>query len=132
MRIEITSNLSIDARDVSYEYSRSSGPGGQNVNNVNTRATLCFDLAHCRALSAEMKATVRAALRSRISDEGILRITSRRQRSRSANERAALERFVELLAAALAPRCPRVATRVPARARRDRLRDKQWRGTLQR
>jgi ribosome-associated protein len=128
----IAPGISLGEEDLRFEYSRSSGPGGQNVNKVNTRATVCFDLERSRALAVEQKAVVRAALVGRISRSGVLRVTSRRHRSRAANERAALQRLAELLSDALAPVRPRLATRTPGSARRRRRHDKEQRSQVKR
>src|SRR5262245_23694844 len=86
---------------VRFEYSRSSGPGGQHVNKVETRVTLLFDLVATTDLTAEQKARVRERLAARINREGLLRVVSQRHRSREQNRQAALERFAELIEAAL-------------------------------
>ena len=107
------------------EVSRSGGPGGQNVNKVNTRVSMTFDVATCRSLSDDEKARLRAKLGSRISTEGILRVTSSRHRTQKQNRDAAVERLYELIAGALARQRPRHRTAVPRSQRRRRLEDKR-------
>lgn len=122
----------IDPETLSFSFSRSGGPGGQNVNKVSTRATLQFDLKQCQDLTDEEKTTVRNRLTNRISQDGILQIVSSRHRTQSANREAATARLFELLEDALRPRTPRRRTRVPSSARLRRLREKKQVGERKR
>jgi ribosome-associated protein len=122
--------VQIDERDVAFEYSRSSGPGGQNVNKLNTRVTLLFDLGTCASLSDEQKGRIRKRLGTRISREGVLRVVSQRHRTQAANKAAAIERFVELVGEALKRRPVRKKTRTPRGAVERRLEAKKRRGLL--
>ena len=128
----IVQGVAIPESELEFSTSRSSGPGGQNVNKLETRVTLRFDLEATTALDEEQKAIVREALATRINKEGVLRVTAQRDRSQSANRHLATERFVELLRDALIPEAERVATKVPRRSKRRRLRDKKHRGETKR
>jgi ribosome-associated protein len=128
--IEIAPGVAVPEREITFTASRSGGPGGQNVNKLNTRITLAFDVAASPSLSPEQKARIRERLATRISGNGILRVTSQRFRTQSANREAALERFVELLRTALAERARRVRTRPTALARERRVASKKLRGRL--
>ncbi len=130
--IAVTDDIKIDEEDLSFTASRSSGPGGQNVNKVATRVTLRWDLEGSEVLSEEQKALVRERLATRISKDGVLRVTAQRERRQSANRRLATERFVELLQQALEVPEERRPTRVPPRSRRRRLDDKRRRSRLKR
>jgi ribosome-associated protein len=116
--------------ELEFEYSRSGGPGGQNVNRVETRVTLRFEIAASATLADFEKRRVRIALPTRINKAGVLRVTSQRHRTREANRRAAIERFEELIEAALKPQRPRVKTRVPKGAKRRRLDQKRRRSQI--
>ena len=118
--------------ELRFTYSRSSGPGGQNVNRVETRVTLLFDVFGSPSLSEEQKRRIASHLATRINKEGILRVISQRHRTREANRRAVTERFEELLTGALRIQRHRRKTRVPRSARRRRLEGKRQRGELKR
>jgi ribosome-associated protein len=122
----------IAEHELRFTYSRSSGPGGQNVNRVETRVTLLFDLDASPSLSAEQKRRVRTRLATRINKDGVLRIVSQRYRTREGNRRAALERFEELLTEACRPERPRRKTRATKAAKRRRLESKRKRGAIKR
>jgi ribosome-associated protein len=107
--------------------SRSSGPGGQHVNRTETKVTLLFDLEGSGSLTVGQKRRLRERLATRISREGILRVTSQKHRSREANRKAAVERFADLLEWALAEARPRKPTRPGAAARARRLEGKRRR-----
>ncbi len=132
MEIRLGESLVIGLQDIRFTAVRSPGPGGQHVNKVSTAVTLCFDLDHTPALSGDQKRTLRRKLRTRISKHGVLRVTSRKYRSQSANKKAALERFEELLADALKPAKRRVPTRARRSAVEKRIRQKKERGRIKR
>ncbi len=130
--VEIHEQLTIPDEELSFEFSRSGGPGGQNVNKVSTKATLLFDVASSPSLTDEQRSRIMSRLRTRITKAGILRVTSQRHRTQRANREAALERFAELIREALRRKRPRRRTRVPRAARERRLQEKKRRGDLKR
>jgi ribosome-associated protein len=121
----INHELWIDDDELRFEFARSSGPGGQNVNKVETKVRLLFDLRRSHSLNAEQKTRIEERLATRVTKDGILHLASHRHRSREANRRATVERFVELLAKALEEEEPRVRTRVPKAQRKQRLESKR-------
>lgn len=128
--IEINHNTAIDEAEISYVASRSAGPGGQNVNKVETRITLRFDLEASNGLKAQQKELIRERLSTRINKEGILQVSSQRHRSQSANKEAALERFIGLVQGALEVNPTRRPTRTPRGVHRRRLENKRFRSQV--
>lgn len=130
MDIYINSHTAIPAEEVRFTTSRSGGPGGQNVNKVESRVTLWFALAASAALSDEQKSQLQLKLATRINREGYLWVTSSRHRTQFTNREAALSRFVALLQEALQPELVRRPTRPPAAARAGRRQEKEHRSQV--
>ena len=128
--IFITDRLAIPVEELTFTASRSSGPGGQNVNKLSTRVTLQFDVFRSPSLMEDQKQRILVKLKSRISKDGVLRVSCQRSRSQAANRDGAVERFVELLRQALTRRLPRKRTALPASARERRLEDKKRRSRV--
>jgi len=129
-QIVINSRVRIPTSELRFVFSRSQGPGGQKVNKVSTRVTLLFDLSATKSLTSAQSARIRRQLYTRIDRHGVLRIISSKHRTQLANRRAAIERFVGLLAEALIVRKPRIKTSVTRGAKKRRLQDKTRRSKL--
>jgi ribosome-associated protein len=127
LMLRINDNLWIDEDELRFEFARSSGPGGQNVNKVETKVRLLFDLQSSRSLKPDQRNRIEERLATRITKAGLLHVSSQRHRTREANRRATVERFVDLLTEALEEAEPRVRTRVPKAARKRRLESKRRR-----
>lgn len=130
--LEIGHGIRIPLAELVFATSRSGGPGGQNVNKVETRVTLLFDLEGSRAIPPEAKARVAAKLASRIGRDGCLSVTSQRHRSQAKNRDAAVGRFAELLREALHRDPPRKKTKPTKAARAKRLDGKRIDGQKKR
>ncbi len=128
--IEIKNNISISKEELVFRFSRSGGPGGQNVNKVNTRVTVLFDAANCKSFSGEQKRRILKRLTTRANKNGVIRVVSQRHRTQKANRAAAVERLGELLREALKKRSVRKKTAVPERAKQKRLEEKKRRSML--
>ena len=113
-----------------FKFSRGGGPGGQNVNKVNTRVTILFDASNSRSLSDEQKELILKGLASRANKDGVIRIVSQRYRTQKENRKAAIERLKELLGDVLKKKKVRKQTRIPEKANRKRLEKKKRRSLL--
>jgi ribosome-associated protein len=128
--LRITPRVSISEQELEFSFARSPGPGGQNTNKVNTRVTLLFDVQNSPSLTTSQRKRIKSKLSTRINNQGILRVVSSKERTQLANRRAAVNRFVTLLADALHTPKPRRKTRPPASVNRRRLDTKRKRGQL--
>jgi len=128
--IRIAGGLFIPLDEISFTFSRSGGPGGQNVNKVSTRATLHFDVTGSPSLGEGQRAALMRNLATRITKDGILRVSSQKHRTQKANREAAIERFASLLGEALAVRRRRRPTSPTGASRLRRLERKRQRGRI--
>ena len=126
--IHVMDGVLIPENEIRITASRSSGPGGQNVNKVSSKVTLSFDVRGSAVLSEEQKRKIIGRLATRISKEGILQIVSQRTRSQELNRVDALARFSELLRRVLTPQTPRIKTRVSEAAKQRRIDEKKKHG----
>ncbi|MBN1277965.1 MAG: aminoacyl-tRNA hydrolase [Deltaproteobacteria bacterium] len=129
-QIKISETISIPPEELKFTASRSSGPGGQNVNKVNTRITLWFDVIKSPSLSGHQKELILSRLLTRTNKEGILRVVSQKHRTQAANRNAAIERFALILQEALQEELPRRETKIPKSAREGRLDEKKHRSRI--
>ena len=130
--LEAAPGVLIPRAELRFRTSRSSGPGGQNVNKVETRVELLFDLANTASLTEEQRARATAALRSRLDEDGVLHIVAEVHRSQYRNREEAVDRFVTLLQHALRPRKVRHSTKIPRGVREARLQQKKQRAETKR
>jgi ribosome-associated protein len=122
----------VQARELTWRYSRSSGPGGQSVNTSDTRVELSFDLARAPDVPAQVRARAVARLGRRLVG-GVLTVVASEHRSQLRNREAALDRLVGTLRAATAPPPPRRRpTRPSAAAVERRLAGKRRRSATKR
>lgn len=111
--------------ELTFVTSRSSGPGGQNVNKVNSKVTLYFDIANSRLLTDEQKEILRERLSTRITQSGVLMLPVQGSRSQAENRETALLKLDELLRKAFVKRKARKPTKPPKGAKLQRLKSKK-------
>jgi len=112
--------------ELSFSTSRSSGPGGQNVNKVNSKVKLQFDVTASRILTEDQKQLIIHKLAPHVTRDGVLVITVQETRSQADNKEIALEKFDMLLAKAFAKRKIRKATKPSKAAKQARLEKKKF------
>lgn len=125
----MTGKRKVDAallsRELIFITSRSGGPGGQNVNKVNTKVTLKFDVMNSTILHEEEKEVIVKKLNSRLTVDGVLVLASQDKRSQLQNKEAALQRFDKLLAKAFTEKKKRKATKPTKGSVQDRMNKKK-------
>ena len=109
--IEITPSINLDEQEVEFVYTRSAGPGGQNVNKVSTAVQLRFNLVESTSLPPEVQQRLASLAGRRLTSQGVLVIDARQHRTQEQNRQAAQERLVRLIRMALEPPRPRHKTR---------------------
>ena len=123
--------------ELTFTTSRSSGPGGQNVNKVNSKVTLKFDVTQSIILNHEQKDLIHKKIPTRLTKDGILVLTSQDKRSQLQNKEEVLQKLDQLLIKIFTPKKIRRPTKPSKAARHERIKDKkvrsekkQWRQKL--
>ena len=130
--MKVTDRLDIPDSELSWRFSRSSGPGGQSVNTSDSRAELSFDVARSGALDEHLRARALERLAGRLVD-GVLTVAASEHRSQLQNREAAALRLAQLLREATAPPpAPRRPTKPTRSSKERRLEGKRQRSALKR
>jgi len=124
------SKILIPENELSFKTSRSSGPGGQNVNKLNTKVAVIVDIANCGFLSNSQKTIILKKLSHRLTNDNRLIVESQRFRTQRANRDFAVEKLTDLIEAALRKPKTRKATRPSYSSVEKRLKHKKKRSDL--
>jgi ribosome-associated protein len=128
--IEITPTLYIDERELQFDFIRSAGPGGQNVNKVATAVQLRFDIISSTSLASDTKGRLIQLAGKRVTTDGVLLIEAKRFRTQEQNRENAIQRLVELIRKSLVKPKSRKKTRPSAASKEKRLRSKKAKGEI--
>jgi ribosome-associated protein len=128
--IVVTSSVQLDDSELRFDFIRSAGPGGQNVNKVATAAQLRFDVASSPSLPAEVKQRLARLAGARLNADGVLVIEAKRYRTQEQNRQDAINRLLALIRQAAAPPRPRRATRPTLASQQRRLETKKRRSAV--
>lgn len=118
--LRVTRSVVIPDREISFRFSRSGGPGGQNVNKRETQVELVFDVAGSPSLGPRQRAQAVERLASRLDSSGKLHIVASEARTQGTNREIALERFKRIMSDALAPAAPKRRPTRPSRTATER------------
>jgi ribosome-associated protein len=130
--LRITNAVGIPLSELSFRFSRSSGPGGQHVNRSETRVELLFDLMASPSLSERQKARASRRLETYLDNNGVVHLVSQSTRSQLRNREDVVERFRTLMRGALRVRRRRRPTKPTRAARERRLEEKARRSEKKR
>lgn len=130
--LEITPTLAIDESEISEEFVRASGPGGQNVNKVETAVQLRFNVQTSPSLPEWVRQRLRQLAGNRITDEGELIIEAKRYRSQLQNREDARQQLIDLIRQATIRPKTRRKTKPTAASQQKRLERKSQRSQTKR
>ncbi|MFD1140710.1 alternative ribosome rescue aminoacyl-tRNA hydrolase ArfB [Larkinella insperata] len=116
--------------ELQFQFARSGGKGGQNVNKVASKAELYFDIPNSQVLTAEEKAVLLDKLSNKLTSEGVLVLYHQTERSQLVNRDKVTEKFYLLIRKAFEKPKPRKATRPTKASQEEKRQEKQRRGEV--
>lgn len=128
--LRVSDDIQIEPWELTEQFVRSSGPGGQNVNKVATAVELRFEAARSPALTAAVKRRLQRLAGRRWTSDGAIVLQVSETRSQARNREIARERLAELVRKALVAPKRRIATRVSQNQKRKRVEAKKRRGDV--
>jgi ribosome-associated protein len=126
--MQVSATLTIPDDELTFTYARSGGPGGQNVNKVESKAVLRWNLAASTAVSDAVKDQLRQLFPSRVTAEGEFLVVSQVYRDQPRNREDCLDKLAEMIRAALVVPKARRPTKPTKGSQRRRLQDKKRQG----
>jgi ribosome-associated protein len=111
--------------ELDFTASRSSGPGGQNVNKVNSKIVLKFDVIHSQILDEPERTTILKNLSAHLTKDGILMISSQNKRSQLENKQMVIQKFDGMMTKAFETRKVRKPTKASKSAIQKRIKSKK-------
>ena len=128
--IRVTDSIFIDESELTEDFVRSSGPGGQNVNKLSTAVQLRFDARRSPSLPNDVAIRLMRVAGSRLTKDGVIVITAQRHRTQERNRQDAQERLVEMIREATVVQKPRRPTRPTKSSQQKRVEIKKHRGNI--
>ena len=130
--IQITTDISIDEKEITMDFIRASGPGGQNVNKVALAVQLRFDVYGSTSLPDDVRKRLILLAGNRINEDGILIIDARRFRTQNRNRQDAIDRLIGLIRKSMIKPKKRLKTKPSVASKRRMLENKRRRSKLKR
>ena len=128
--ITINNSITIPSDELELTFSRSKGPGGQNVNKVNSKVTLHWDIKNAKSIPARLKQRIYSKYAGKISKEGKLVITSQKSREQHQNRTDCYQKLRLIIQEAERTRKPRKRTKPTKASKQRRLDHKKRRGQI--